>query len=118
METLCDVCRYLDFDELETYSGYAHHQTFSELQSCIECAFCEAVLKETESAGTTSDGPKVDDQQIRLRVFPSSIPLEESDFSNLLVYCTPNHDSNEQTPLAFFGLFLERTNNEMMNGKP
>lgn len=52
-----------------------------------------------------------------MRAFPSSDALgDEENKSNLLVYCTPEvKDKVQQTPLVFFGLYLDEPDERLEN---
>jgi hypothetical protein len=93
---LCDVCQSIEYDNIDPESEdavkYPHHLNFAALFLCTDCKFCAAVVQAIASDETLQTGdPKWREHPIFLRVFPSSTALgDESDKSNLLVYCSPN----------------------------
>ncbi|CZR67956.1 uncharacterized protein PAC_17855 [Phialocephala subalpina] len=123
---LCNLCNSIEWDGLDQdpnehgYPGLPHHLSFAALSSPKDCEFCTAIaLKISSDKELETGDQKWRQHPIFLRVFPSSDAIgDESDKSNLLVYCTPN-DRNEleQKPLAFFGLCVDRTEEEWVTGE-
>ena len=124
--TLCSVCETLQYDILnrgydgDGFPGLPFHQNFLELKSCIGCGFCSQVANDITINNALNQQTAWRDQYLYLRLFPSTMPPDESDNSNLLVYSSPHHDegARDQTTLATYGLFLERTEFEFKEGKP
>jgi hypothetical protein len=123
---LCDVCQSIEYDNLDPESEESdaakclHHLNFAALSSRTDCKFCAAVVQAIASDEALQTGdPAWREHPIFLRVFPSSTALgDESDKSNLLVYCSPSsQDQREQKVLAIFGLYVERTEEEWRTGK-
>jgi hypothetical protein len=123
---LCDVCQSIEWDDLDPEPEESegakcqHHLDFAALCSCTDCEFCAAVVQAIASDKALQTGDREwREHPIFLRVFPSSTALrDESDKSNLLVYCSPSaQDQREQKVLAIFGLYVERTEEEWRTGK-
>ncbi|KAL9614032.1 MAG: hypothetical protein Q9167_001447 [Letrouitia subvulpina] len=125
----CSTCENIQFDDLNQelnewgYPGHPHHRNFQELQSCSGCDFCQRVAADVASNTALNDGSatkKWRDQQVYLRIFSSSTSMDESEKTNMLVYCSPWEKENgrDQTYLATYGLFLERTEFERKEGMP
>ena len=57
------------------------------------------------------------DQQIYLRIYPSYTTLDGSEKTYLLVHCSSQQPKSDQTTLATYGLFLERTDCEYEDAK-
>ena len=124
---LCNVCENLQYDVLNKgfdeggFPGHPFHQNYTELVACLNCDFCNAIVNDIASDTYTMNRLATwRDQQMYLRLFPSGMPPDESDSSNLLVYSSPHKDggAHDQTTLTTYGLFLERTNFEFNEGKP
>jgi hypothetical protein len=98
------------------FPGYPHHQTFAALSTCKDCDFCKLIVHAISIKDELQTGDQTwREHPIYLRVFPSSDPSGgENNKSNLLVYCTPEaHNEVEQKTLVFFGLCVERTEEEL-----
>ncbi|KAL9043216.1 MAG: hypothetical protein Q9214_003575 [Letrouitia sp. 1 TL-2023] len=99
--------------------GIPHHRNFLELQSCSACAFCQRVSADVASSTTLNNG-RWQDQQVYLRIFSPSTSMDESEKTNMLVYCSPwqRENGRDQTYLATYGLYLDCTEFEIKEGKP
>jgi hypothetical protein len=119
---LCDSCENIQYDNLDQEpddSGYAGHPHHAELKSCSSCDFCKIVTTDIASNAALKVNTEWQEQRIYLRVFPSSTAIDESEKSNLLVYSSPwQENGRDQTTLAIYGLFVERTETELKEGKP
>lgn len=122
---LCSICENIQYDDLDQerndtgYPGHPHHRNFAELQSCLDCDFCRVVTADIALNQALKVQSQWQEQHIYLRVIPSSTAIDESNKSNLLVYCSPwQENGRDQTTLAFYGIFVEKTQTEMKQLKP
>ena len=117
----CTACSNIQYDGLNndlTGTGQLFHQSYYELLSCQDCSFCKAIVNDVSSSQTFEPDAEWLNQPIRLRTFPSGMPPDESDRSNLLVYSGSGEGRGAGNTLAFYGLFLERSEAEFREGKP
>ncbi|KAL8694628.1 MAG: hypothetical protein Q9218_000723 [Villophora microphyllina] len=130
LKMLCKVCKGIQFDDLifddlihdfgnRRCRGYPLHCNFAELQSCLDCDFCKLVVSHILLDSFLEDDKGWQDQGIYLPIFPSSTSMDESDKTTLLVYSSPlpREIVQDQKTLATYGLYLERTEFEFMEGK-
>lgn len=113
---LCPTCESISYDELaedfyvtKGHTGDLHHISYTSLLTCASTTQCEFCVLVVQAVNFNQDLQKGDQKwrelPVYLRLVPSSAPLDESDKSNLLVYC-------EEQVLVMFGLYLERSEKE------
>ena len=120
---LCSYCKGIQYDELFkppndwAFLGQPHHRNYDELRSCSNCEFCRMITQDTLVNPRLLRIRQRRDQQIYLRIYPSYTTLDGSEKTYLLVHCTSQQSKSDQTTLATYGLFLDRTDCEYEDAK-